>query len=279
MIRPHRAGGSGLRRSIAMTGWRSRSAAASTAWCWPMWRTVFRVPTLSPCMQCQPPYRRPPLPRVEAHARRSGWRLRLIDAGELADPALSEQPRRPLFFFARPTFTPASAPSLACRSPPVPTWTTSAISGPASKRRAGTAWCTPSWRLASPRTDIYALARAYALDDLAALPAQPCLASRIETGIGVDEATLNFIEAAEAELTLLLPTERALALPRRAHGRACRVRDAAGRRRAPARRRSGNGNLRSPTAAGSWACALYRRGAAFLPDRPRNERIRTRLAA
>ena len=55
------------------------------------------------------------------------------------------------------------------------------------------------------KSDIYAIATAHGLDDLAALPAQPCLASRIETGIEVDEPSLGFIENAERELARMLP--------------------------------------------------------------------------
>ena len=60
------------------------------------------------------------------------------------------------------------------------------------------------------KADIYALAQAHGLDDLAALPAQPCLSSRIETGIGVDEVALRFIEQAELGLAALLPGQGAL---------------------------------------------------------------------
>ena len=60
------------------------------------------------------------------------------------------------------------------------------------------------------KADIYALAQAHGLDDLAALPAQPCLASRIETGIAVDEGALRFIEQAELGLARLLPGQGAL---------------------------------------------------------------------
>ena len=44
---------------------------------------------------------------------------------------------------------------------------------------------------------VRALARFFGLGDVAELPAQPCLASRIETGIAVDPDDLAFIEAIE----------------------------------------------------------------------------------
>ena len=50
------------------------------------------------------------------------------------------------------------------------------------------------------KSDIYDIARALGLADLERLPAQPCLASRVETGIAIDPADLAFIDAVEARL-------------------------------------------------------------------------------
>jgi uncharacterized protein len=60
------------------------------------------------------------------------------------------------------------------------------------------------------KADIYELAREFGLDDLAALPAQPCLSSRIETGIAVDRESLRFIEEAETAIAARLPGRRAI---------------------------------------------------------------------
>ena len=48
------------------------------------------------------------------------------------------------------------------------------------------------------KADIYDIARALGLADLERLPAQPCLASRVETGIAIDPADLAFIDAVES---------------------------------------------------------------------------------
>ena len=45
-----------------------------------------------------------------------------------------------------------------------------------------------------------ALARAERLTDVAELPAQPCLSSRIETGIAIDAADLAFVDETERAL-------------------------------------------------------------------------------
>ncbi|MCP4381850.1 MAG: adenine nucleotide alpha hydrolase [Hyphomicrobiales bacterium] len=52
---------------------------------------------------------------------------------------------------------------------------------------------------------VRALARDLGLADIAALAAQPCLASRVETGIVIDADELGFIERVEARLAVLAP--------------------------------------------------------------------------
>jgi uncharacterized protein len=50
------------------------------------------------------------------------------------------------------------------------------------------------------KADIRALSRDLGLGEIAELPAQPCLASRVETGIAIDAADLAFIEKTEGRL-------------------------------------------------------------------------------
>ena len=69
--------------------------------------------------------------------------------------------------------------------------------GLARRARSATS-CIRTSRRASTRRDVYALARRLGLDDLERLPAQPCLASRVETGIAIDPADLAFIDAVES---------------------------------------------------------------------------------
>jgi uncharacterized protein len=47
------------------------------------------------------------------------------------------------------------------------------------------------------KSDIRVFARALGLDDIAELPAAPCLASRIETGIGIDAVDLALADGVE----------------------------------------------------------------------------------
>ena len=52
---------------------------------------------------------------------------------------------------------------------------------------------------------IRGVARALGLDDVAELPAQPCLASRVETGIAIDADDLAFVDMVETRLTPFVP--------------------------------------------------------------------------
>ncbi|WP_133468068.1 hypothetical protein [Paraglaciecola marina] len=55
------------------------------------------------------------------------------------------------------------------------------------------------------KSDIYAIAKFYGLSDIHALPAQPCLASRVETGIKIDAGDLGFINQVEESTRQALP--------------------------------------------------------------------------
>jgi uncharacterized protein len=55
------------------------------------------------------------------------------------------------------------------------------------------------------KADVRALARDLCLADIAELPAQPCLASRVETGIAIDVGDLAFVGMVETRLAALAP--------------------------------------------------------------------------
>lgn len=142
--------------------------------------------------------------RVRRHALRHGWKLRLIDAGEMADPDYLRNPVDRCFHCKKnlydsmgagagmPTASGTNVDDLSDFRP-----------GLEAARQRGV--IHPYVEAGLRKADIYALAQAHGLDDLAALPAQPCLASRIETGIAVDEDSLRFIEQAELAMVRLLP--------------------------------------------------------------------------
>ena len=147
--------------------------------------------------------------RVRAHAYRFGWELRIVDAGELEDPTYRANPVDRCFFcksrlYGRirsaldlPTASGTNLDDLGDYRP-----------GLRAAEDHGV--IHPFVEAGLSKRDVYALATALGLEDIAALPAQPCLASRIETGLVVDAPTLAFVERVEAALAPLLPQARHL---------------------------------------------------------------------
>jgi len=147
--------------------------------------------------------------RVREHAHRHGWNLRLLDAGEMADPDYLANPVDRCFHCKKNLYgrmaalaggTLASGTNLDDLADFRP--------GLEAAKNHGVVH--PYVEAGLAKADIYALAREYGLDDLAALPAQPCLSSRIETGIAVDRAALHFIERVETALAERHPERRTI---------------------------------------------------------------------
>ena len=137
--------------------------------------------------------------RVEAHAARHGWQLVVVDAQELADPRYRANPIDRCYYCKTNLYD--------------------RIAGVTSDAIASGTNCDdlsdfrPGLRAAQERDvvhpyveagidkpAVYALAAELGLHDLERLPAQPCLASRVETGIAIDPADLAFVDAVEAKL-------------------------------------------------------------------------------
>jgi uncharacterized protein len=148
----------------------------------------------------------PPLAtaRVEAHTRRHGWQLEVVGAGEFDDPAYRANPANRCYFcktnlYARirglTSGTIASGANLDDLSDYRPGLMAAAEHGVVH----------PFVEAGIAKAGIRRLAARHGLDDLAELPAQPCLASRIETGIAIDAGDLAFVDRVERELAGLLP--------------------------------------------------------------------------
>jgi len=137
--------------------------------------------------------------RVEAHASRHGWQLVVVDAQELADSRYRANPIDRCYYCKTNLYD--------------------RIAGVTSDTIASGTNCDdlsdfrPGLRAAQERDvvhpyveagatkrDIYELAQALGLTDVARLPAQPCLASRVETGIAIDPSDLAFVDTVEAKL-------------------------------------------------------------------------------
>ena len=142
--------------------------------------------------------------RVREHAARHGWNLRIIDAGELDDPSYRANPVDRCFYcktnlYSRiravtglPIASGANLDDLDDYRPGLLAARNHDVVHPFIAAKIG-------------KQAIYAMAAAYDLSDLAALPAQPCLSSRIETGIAVGAEALHFIEETEIAFAALLP--------------------------------------------------------------------------
>jgi len=141
--------------------------------------------------------------RVEGHAARHGWQLVVVDAQELADARYRANPVDRCYYCKT---------NLYAR---IRSITTAAIAS--GTNRDDLDDFRPGLRAADEhgvvhpyveagvcKSDVYAMAAALGLDDLERLPAQPCLASRVETGIAIEAADLAFVDAVEAELAGVL---------------------------------------------------------------------------
>ena len=142
--------------------------------------------------------------RVQDHAKRHGWTLHLVDAGEMADPAYLNNPVNRCFYCKSNLYQRiAAVTGLRIASGTNVDDLSDYRPGLEAARHNDVVH--PYVEAGLHKADIYAMAKILGLDDLAVLPAQPCLASRIETGICVDAAALGFIENAESVLLDLLP--------------------------------------------------------------------------
>jgi uncharacterized protein len=137
--------------------------------------------------------------RVRRYAERAGWRLSVIDAGEFADARYRANPANRCFFCKTNLYAAMAQLTDAVL-----------VSGtnlddlgdyrPGLRAAAEYGVRHPYVEAGIDKQGVRALARSLGLDDLAQLPAAPCLSSRIETGIAIDAATLTMVDAVEKRL-------------------------------------------------------------------------------
>jgi uncharacterized protein len=140
--------------------------------------------------------------RVQGLARGEGIGLVLLDAGEFTDPRYLVNPVNRCYFCKTRLYgaiRALTASTIVCgtnlddRFDYRPGLTAAAEHGVRH----------PFVEAEMTKADVRALARWLGLADIADLPAGPCLASRVRTGIAVDPADLAFVEAAEHRLARL----------------------------------------------------------------------------
>lgn len=147
--------------------------------------------------------------RLRRYEQRFGWNVHYIQADELADPNYQRNPVNRCFHCKSSLYANikqigdgmiASGTNLDDLDDYRPGLEAAAAHGVVH----------PFVEAGLSKADIYALARQYQLDDLAALPAQPCLASRIETDIRIDATALQFVEQMEVAIGQLFAGAQAV---------------------------------------------------------------------
>ena len=147
--------------------------------------------------------------RVKARATQEGWRLTVTGAREFDDPRYRDNPVDRCYFCKTNLYDRISR------------LTEAAIASGANlddlgDYRPGLLAAAehqvvhPYIEAAMDKAAVRALARALGLDEVAELPAQPCLASRVETGIAIDAGDLAFVDLVETRLARLAPAGTAL---------------------------------------------------------------------
>ncbi|WP_416899169.1 MAG: adenine nucleotide alpha hydrolase [Minwuia sp.] len=137
--------------------------------------------------------------RVRAYAGREGWDLHVVEAGEFGDPDYLKNPVNRCYFCKSNLYDRLGGLALG-------TVASGANTDDLGDYRPGLDAAAerdvvhPYVEAGIGKAGIRALARRYGLTDIAELPAQPCLASRVETGIAIDAADLAFIDRIETRL-------------------------------------------------------------------------------
>lgn len=141
--------------------------------------------------------------RVESYALSENWALEVVDAGEFSDPDYLSNPLDRCFHCKQNLYA-----AIAARSDAV------IVSGTnhddLSEFRPGLAAARdhgvrhPYVEEGIDKRLVRALAAHLGLDDLVALPAAPCLASRIETGLPVRARELAIVHRIEREISTAL---------------------------------------------------------------------------
>lgn len=142
--------------------------------------------------------------RVKEYAQLYQWNLEVIDAGEFDDENYLNNPVNRCYFCKSNLYTRVSERSKGI-----------VFSGtnlddlddyrPGLKAAEEQHVKHPYVEAAITKSDIYAIAKLYGLADLHALPAQPCLSSRVETGIKINADDLGFINQVEESTRKVLP--------------------------------------------------------------------------
>ena len=136
--------------------------------------------------------------RVVRYARREGWRLERLDAGELADPRYVVNPVNRCYFCKTNLYS-TIAPLAGAGTTIVSGTNTDDLGDfrPGLAAAAEHAVRHPYVECGIGKAAVRAIAAGLGLHDLAELPAAPCLSSRVETGIAIEPEVLKAVDACE----------------------------------------------------------------------------------
>lgn len=142
--------------------------------------------------------------RVADHGKRFGWDVRMIEAREFEDPQYLRNPANRCFFCKSNLYARISA---------VTDWqiASGANLDDLSDYRPGLIAAKdhgvvhPFVEAGISKKDLRQIAAELGLADIAELPAQPCLASRVYTGIPVNAEDLAFVDSVETEVRTIAP--------------------------------------------------------------------------
>ncbi|ASJ71355.1 hypothetical protein IMCC3135_06240 [Granulosicoccus antarcticus IMCC3135] len=141
--------------------------------------------------------------RVREHSQRLGWPLTIVDAGEFSDERYRNNPVNRCYYCKTNLYTRLRQ-----------VWDGPVASGanlddlgdyrPGLLAASEKAVVHPLVEAAIDKQMVRAIARHLQLDDVAELPAQPCLSSRVETGLVINATDLLFVHRIERYLTEML---------------------------------------------------------------------------
>lgn len=145
------------------------------------------------------------LDRVKDHAQQYGWDMLIIDAKEFDDENYINNPVNRCYFCKSNLYTRIGQHTEGA----VFSGTNIDDLGdvrPGLEAAVEQNVKHPYVEVGMNKQDIYALAEFYGLSQLHSLPAQPCLASRVETGITIKSDDMVFIDHVEEKVRKILPT-------------------------------------------------------------------------
>lgn len=147
--------------------------------------------------------------RVRARAEREGWRLTVTGTGEFDDSRYRDNPVNRCYFcktnlYDRIRSLTGGVIASGANLDDLGDYRPGLLA--ASER----AVVHPYIEAGMDKASVRVLARGLGLDEVAELPAQPCLASRVETGIAIDPDDLAFIDLVETRLAERAPAGMAL---------------------------------------------------------------------